>query len=183
MPRFGLGQASEKTHRPKILFLRGRDPFSLSVQMMTLSEVSHVALILPSDRGELALHALVKGVRLEPRDKLDRNFDPVAEFVVLPDVRTGLAFLLKQVGKPYDEGEVASRLFYHGLQAIFPWIAGAGTSTPAKDKWTCGRLTMALDPVRNRIPEWWVLDPSLVTPVDLLDTTTKNSAGSFFRVS
>lgn len=166
--------------RPRILFMTGQDPFSVSVQMMTYSDVSHCGIVIPSEatQPEMVLHAAGRGVKYEPRARLvsKYRFSDIAEYEILPDVSDGVIFLLKQVGKRYDNEEIVSRVILRVLQVASPWVTKA--ALPSPDQWTCARLAMAVDPTRTRLPEWKSLDPDSVTPIDLLTAT---DGGPHFR--
>lgn len=158
----------------RLLFLTGDDPFSAAVKAWTLSPASHVALAL-GNSGNLLLHAVAKGIILEPRWAVYRRlrYRDVAEFEVLPDVSRETNALLARAGDRYDYGEIVSHVLLRVARCALPWIP-ATVSTPRR--WTCARFLLDLDPTRSKIPEWRGLDARTVTPSDLLRV-----AGSSFR--
>lgn len=165
-------QAPDSRVRPTLIFTSGDDPFSLSVQMVTMSAASHVVIGF----GDEIIHA-IRQVRHEARSRLytKYKYTEVAEFEIVPDVTPGVQYLVSQVGKPYDFDEVISGLFMRSFQFLMPtWQKNA---IATQGKWTCARLAMALDPYRNRIPEWWSVDPEGATPAALLQTM----GGASFR--
>lgn len=148
----------------RLVFTTGGDLFSFGVQVMTLSDVTHVAIGLPPN-GELLLHATLKGVVLQPRAKWRQR--PIADFAIRPNVLGGLARAASQIGKPYDTGEVAFRPFLAALQYLAPLAPRSAAQGTAA--WTCARFVMLLDPGGDRILEWRGLDPLTATPADLLE--------------
>jgi hypothetical protein len=163
----------------RLLFLTGEDWFSVGIRAFTRGLPSHVALAFGPD-GSQVVHAVSKGVRVEAREQLYTKylFYDVAEFGVVPDVRAGLQTALTQVGKPYDKGEIYSRLINKVVRVACPWVPEAAASD---GEWTCARFAMLLDPLGARIPEWRALDPKTVTPVELL-RATEGGLGSFRRI-
>jgi len=153
--------------RPRLLFLSGLDLISLGVRVLTMSRAAHVAIIL----GENVVHSVSKGVLLEDRRRLytKYHYEDIAEYEILPDVGLGLDYLLSQLGRPYDNGEVASRIITQILNG-FTGIDRMDSLT-SRGQWTCARFAMAIDPMRDRIPAWWRLDPRTVTPASLLKAT------------
>jgi hypothetical protein len=178
-----MAVSTDNSGRPKLLFMTGQDPFSISVQMMTYSDVSHCAIVLPRVEGaadEMVIHAAGRGVKFEPRSKLYKKyrFLDIAEFEILPDVSYGVSYLLAQVGKPYDTEEVVSRVFLRIAQVASPWVRKSAVPSPGQ--WTCARLAMAIDPYRNIISEWRTLDPDSVVPIELLNASVNGL--NFHRV-
>ncbi len=163
--------------RPRLLFLSGLDWFSLGVRVLTNSRAAHVAIVV----GDNVLHAASKGVFLEDRRRLYTayRYSDIAEFEVLPDVGLGLDYLYSQLGQPYDSGEVFSRVITQVLNGFsgFDKMNAVGS----RGQWTCARFAMAIDPMRDRIPAWWRLDPRTVTPASLLQAT--RTSPSFRRVA
>lgn len=171
---------SSKNFRPHILFATGNDPFSLGVKLLTTSSISHTAIVIDENT---IIHAVTSRVKREPRSKLytRHHFTDVAEFEVIPNVDVGLNYLNQQIGKAYDMDEIFSGLFLRCLQLVAPTaVTKNGYST--KNKWTCARLAMGLDPQRNRIPEWWKIDPDGVSPEDLFQASNNGTGNSFNRI-
>lgn len=161
--------------KPSLLFTTGEDPFSLSIQMLTASPASHVAICLNNGKNEI-VHAIRK-VRHENRSRLYTKYayKDVAEFLILPEVN--LDHVMSQTGKLYDFDEVITGFFMRGIQLAAPWVTRAAVATGGK--WTCARLALALDPKRNIIPEWRGLNPEGITPDELLQTM---AGPSFYRI-
>lgn len=153
--------------RPRVAFFAGVDPFSLAVRAFTASRVTHAAVAIDGN----ILHAASKGVLLEDRRRLYTHYlyEDVAEFEVLPDVTPGLNYMLKQLGKPYDLTEIASRVISKIANAFSGIDRMDALNSPGQ--WTCARFVMALDPTRVVFPEWRALDPRTVTPASLLQAT------------
>jgi len=158
--------------QPRLLFTGGDDAFSVLVRGWTGSYATHAAIVI----GDQVLHAVGKGVILEMRSALRTRYGyyDVAELEVLPDVSEGLRLASAQVGRRYDNLDVASRLLFVALRGLLPWTARRAVNTPGA--WTCARFCMLLDPIGDRIPEWRHVDRTSVTPVDLLAV-----AGPSFR--
>ena len=145
----------------RLVFTTSDDLFSLGVRMLTFSDVAHVAIGL-GNRGDRLLHATLKGVVVQPRKTWRQR--TVADFEIVPNVLRGLIRCGAQLGKPYDDAEVALRPFLAMLQYISPFAPRSGASPTA---WSCARFVMLLDPGGYQIPEWRDLDPLTATPADL----------------
>lgn len=163
----------------RLLFLTGEDWFSVGIRAFTQGLPSHVGVCF-GPQGSHVLHAVSKGVKIEPRERLyaKYSFYDVAEFQIIPDVRPGFHQAASQVGKPYDKGEIYSRVINKVVRVACPWVPEAAVS---EGQWTCARFAMLLDPMGARIPEWRSLDPKTVTPVELL-RATEAGLGSFVRL-
>lgn len=148
----------------QLLFISANDPLSLCIRVASgFSRASHAALAVGS-RGQWILHAIEEGVRLEPLDDyLTSSRSTIhARFLVLPDVRSGIARGLALIGQPYDFREIVLRV----LSLVSP-IAAQRRLWPIRyDAWTCARYGLHL--LRDHVPEWQTL-PAWVMPQDLLD--------------
>jgi len=162
--------------RPHLVFTSGRDFKSRAISIRTLSLASHVALAISDDHRTL-LHTTDKGVIAEPREAwIGDTHRLLAEYEILPDVSRNVAYMIAQIGKPYDipwlfVREIKFLLARTGspLHAIIPTTSS---------RWTCANfiLLLARD---GAIPEWTGLDEQTVTPVDLW----RNLGASFRRVA
>lgn len=163
----------------RVLFSSGTDPFSMFVRLATVSKTNHVAIVV----GDNIIHAVTKGVRLEDRRRLytNYNYTDVAEFEILPDVRFGLDFIVHQLGRPYDRGELVTRLASKISNALSGHEAIPAIGGISPGQWSCARLAMAIDPTRRQIPEWRGLNPQTVTPGSLLQAT--RTGASFRRIA
>lgn len=141
---------------PTILVLTSDRPLGRVIRWFTAGPASHVAIGL----GDHVLHARGAGVIFEPRERLgEQHYARLAEYAIQADVRSGLGHVLGQLGKPYDVGDLFGWLVRPRRRAV--------KLDGARDRWTCVRLALALDPERTQIPEWYAIDPGLATPTDL----------------
>jgi hypothetical protein len=73
------------------------------IDWLTIGQVSHVDLVMPS--GELLGARFKGGVQVRPADY--RKFKLIIRLKVwVPNVEDGYAFALAQVGKPYDSSAI-----------------------------------------------------------------------------
>jgi hypothetical protein len=153
----------------------GLDPFQALISVAGRSLAAHVAIGL----GDQLLHAYEPGVTLEPREDYIRNMNQriVAEYMILPDIDSGLQKALANVGK---------RGFFDGAAqiAIIRALRMVGSPlqhlVPSNER-TCARFAMTLDRKGDQIPEWRDMDRRAVVPGDLLAVAETGS--SFQRLA
>jgi len=163
----------------RILFSSGTDPFSVFVRLATVSKTNHVSIVV----GDNILHAVTRGVRIEDRRRLytHYNYTDVAEYEILPDVSYGLDFVMRQLGRAYDRGELVTKLASKLSNAFGVHESAPAAGQLSTGQWSCARLAMAIDPTRTQIPEWRRVNPQTVTPGSLLQATRMGA--SFRRVA
>ena len=121
------------------------------------------------------LHAIEKGVCIEPRASWLQKQRLLDEFEILPDVSPGLTNCLARVGQPYDSWGVVRAGFAVLLKRFWSTLQLIGPANNSAH--TCASFVMMLDPKGERIPEWRYLHRGVVTPAQLLYA----AAGPSFR--
>jgi hypothetical protein len=119
--------------------------------------------------ADLILHSVPDvGVALEPKGPyLKRSGEKViAEYVILPDVRSGVIQAMGLLGNSWDYAEVVSYVALALGRMMCPWLP---VSRPTPQQWSCARFVMQIDPTGTAIPEWKGVDPKTATPGALLN--------------
>jgi len=162
----------------RLVFTTGSDLYQVAIRALTFSPASHVAIALGKN-GETLLHAIERGVVLEPRSHWFGAMKQrlVAEYVVLPDVTEGVYEAMRHVDAPYDLPGIFKIIVLRALRFVASPVNSFG---PIPD-WahTCALFAMLLDPAGRKIPEWRHINREAVAPGDLLLAA---AGPSFMRV-
>lgn len=163
----------------RLLFTTGPDWYQAAIRLTTLSPASHAAVAI-GEHGEQILHAIEKGVRLEPRSDwlIKEKQRVVAEYLVQPDVSDGVRNMLAHVGERYDLPGVVRIGLIRMFNLFGSPVHYFGPMSNIAH--TCARFVMLLDPLGHRIPEWRHIDRESVTPSDLLRAA--EGGPSFLRI-
>ena len=159
-----------------IAFFTSNFWLSRVIRILLKSPTSHVALGLELDGKKVFVHAISGGIKIEDRDVVLSYDRLVEEYEILPDISKEVPAALAHVGDKYNALELMGYVWI-----LFLRFFKIRTKNPfaRHGAEVCSEFVTECDP-EGKIEEFINLEPSEVTPRDLLDIC--RSGKSFLKL-